>query len=263
MSSSSSPFPLVTHIYTADPSAHVFNGKLYIYPSHDRETTIEFNDNGDQHDMTDYHVLSMTSPSGPTTDHGIALQQSEVPWASKQLWAPDCAFHAPTSSYHLFFPARDHQGIFRIGIGIASSPSGPFTAETHPIPGSYSIDPAIFVDEDADSSAYLYFGGLWGGQLQCWSSGSFDPSLSGPQEPTSGDALFPRFAKMNPDMLTFTSKGVQELTLLDESGEPILATDHEKRFFEAPWMHKHQGTCYFSYSTGDTHLIAVSGFSIL
>ena len=27
--------PLVTHIYTADPSAHVFEGKLYIYPSHD------------------------------------------------------------------------------------------------------------------------------------------------------------------------------------------------------------------------------------
>ena len=27
--------PLVTHIYTADPSAHYFNGKIYIYPSHD------------------------------------------------------------------------------------------------------------------------------------------------------------------------------------------------------------------------------------
>ena len=23
--------PLVSHIYTADPSAHVFNGKIYIY----------------------------------------------------------------------------------------------------------------------------------------------------------------------------------------------------------------------------------------
>ncbi len=27
--------PLVSHIYTADPSAHVFKGKIYIYPSHD------------------------------------------------------------------------------------------------------------------------------------------------------------------------------------------------------------------------------------
>ena len=32
--------PLVTHIYTADPSAHVFDGKLYIYPSHDIEAGI-------------------------------------------------------------------------------------------------------------------------------------------------------------------------------------------------------------------------------
>ena len=28
---------LVTNIYTADPSAHVFNGKIYIYPSHDED----------------------------------------------------------------------------------------------------------------------------------------------------------------------------------------------------------------------------------
>jgi hypothetical protein len=42
--------PLITNIYTADPSAHVFNGKIYIYPSHDRETDIAFNDNGDQYD---------------------------------------------------------------------------------------------------------------------------------------------------------------------------------------------------------------------
>ena len=27
--------PLITHIFTADPSAHVFNDKIYIYPSHD------------------------------------------------------------------------------------------------------------------------------------------------------------------------------------------------------------------------------------
>ena len=40
--------PLVSHIFTADPSAHVFNDKIYIYPSHDRETDIQFNDNGDQ-----------------------------------------------------------------------------------------------------------------------------------------------------------------------------------------------------------------------
>lgn len=39
-------YNLVEHIYTADPSAHVFEGKIYVYPSHDRETDIEFNDHG-------------------------------------------------------------------------------------------------------------------------------------------------------------------------------------------------------------------------
>ena len=34
--------PLVEHIYTADPSAHVFNGRLYVYPSHDIEAGIAF-----------------------------------------------------------------------------------------------------------------------------------------------------------------------------------------------------------------------------
>ena len=27
--------PLVKHIFIADPSAHVFDDKIYIYPSHD------------------------------------------------------------------------------------------------------------------------------------------------------------------------------------------------------------------------------------
>jgi hypothetical protein len=77
--------PLVTHIYTADPSAHVFNGKVYVYPSHDVKTDIEDNDNGDQYAMTDYHVLSMPSIGGPVTDHGVALSAEQIPWVSKQL----------------------------------------------------------------------------------------------------------------------------------------------------------------------------------
>jgi len=32
--------PLITQIYTADPSAHVFNGKIYIYPSHDIDDAV-------------------------------------------------------------------------------------------------------------------------------------------------------------------------------------------------------------------------------
>jgi len=83
--------PLVTHLYTADPSAHVFDGRLYIYPSHDIDAGIPFNDNGDHFGMRDYHVFSMDEPSGPVTDHGVALDIADVPWASRQMWAPDAA----------------------------------------------------------------------------------------------------------------------------------------------------------------------------
>ena len=83
--------PLVTHIYTADPSAHVFNDRLYIYPSHDVESGIPQNDNGDHFDMRDYHILSMDEVGGEVTDHGVALSVDDIPWAGRQLWAPDAA----------------------------------------------------------------------------------------------------------------------------------------------------------------------------
>lgn len=254
--------PLITHLYTADPSAHVFNDRVYIYPSHDRETDIEFNDNGDQYDMADYHVFSTSSlDADPTTqsydvtDHGVVLRTEDVPWASKQLWAPDAA--SKNGKYYLFFPARDKEGIFRIGVAVGDAPEGPFAADPAPILGSFSIDPASFVDED--NEAYLYFGGLWGGQLQCYQDGNdkFDASWTGPKEPAGADkfALSPKVARLSADMRAFAEPPQDLVILAPETGEPIRADDHERRFFEAAWMHKRNGTYYFSYSTGDTHFL--------
>lgn len=245
--------PLVTHIFTADPSAHSFEGKIYVYPSHDRKTDIQFNDNGDQYDMVDYHVLSLDTVGGPTTDHGVALKVEDVPWVSKQLWAPDAA--TKNGKYYLYFPARDKEGIFRIGVAESSVPQGPFKPDPEPIAGSYSIDPASYVDDDGQ--AYLYFGGIWGGQLQCWTTGKFDSKWSGPQEPTGNvPALMPRVARLSEDMHAFTG-GVHELAILDpKTGQPLQADGHDRRFFEAAWMHKYNGLYYFSYSTGDTHYLA-------
>jgi hypothetical protein len=240
--------PLVTHLYTADPSAHVFEGKIYIYPSHDRDAGIEDNDLGDQYDMVDYHVFSMDEADGAVTDHGVALTLADVPWASKQLWAPDAA--CKNGRYYLYFPARDSQGIFRIGVASSNKPAGPFVAEPEPIKGSYSIDPCSYVD--TDGRAYLYFGGLWGGQLQNWRTGSYDADG---KEPSGAErALFPRVAELSEDMKSFAGP-VRELQILDEHGQPLRADDHDRRFFEAAWMHKHNGVYYFSYSTGNTHYL--------
>ena len=70
--------PLITNIYTADPSAHVFEGKVYIYPSHDRETDIQFNDNGDQYDMTDYHVFSTSSLDPALQERGTEAPAAPI-----------------------------------------------------------------------------------------------------------------------------------------------------------------------------------------
>ena len=76
--------PLISTIYTADPSAHVFNGKIYIYPSHDIESGVTENDNGNHFDMRDYHILSMDSIGGKVTDNGVALDKKDIAWAGRQ-----------------------------------------------------------------------------------------------------------------------------------------------------------------------------------
>ncbi|WP_159881399.1 glycoside hydrolase family 43 protein [Paenibacillus puerhi] len=239
--------PLVSHLFTADPSAHVFEGKIYIYPSHDLDHDGPDNDNGDQYAMEDYHVFSMDNFDSPVVDHGQVLHLNDIPWASKQLWAPDAAVKDGT--YYLFFPARDHEGIFRIGVAEGASPAGPFTPHENYIKGSFSIDPAVYVEED--NSVYVSFGGLWGGQLEKWQSGTFDPNVTGPapDEP----ALGPRLALMSEDMRSF--QATWEISILDEEGKPILAGDEDRRYFEGPWIHKYNGLYYLSYSTGTTHKI--------
>ena len=240
--------PLVEHIYTADPSAHVFNGKIYIYPSHDIEAGIPFNDNGDHFGMEDYHVISLDNPEAKAVDHGVALHVKDVKWAERQMWAPDAAHK--DGKYYLYFPAKKADGIFQIGVAISDSPTGPFVAEPEAIKASYSIDPAVF--EDDDGSYYMYWGGIWGGQLQNYRNNEYSADN---QEPADDEpALGPIVAKLTDDMLE-CAETPKEIQILDENGNPILAGDHDRRFFEASWMHKYNGKYYFSSSTGDTHLI--------
>ena len=246
--------PLITHIYTADPSAHYFNGKIYIYPSHDIDAGEAFDDLGSHFAMEDYHVISMDSIDSEAIDHGVALHVDDVPWAKQQMWAPDA--NEKDGKFYLFFPAKDYEGIFRIGVAISDSPTGPFKAEPKAIEGSFSIDPAVFKDDDG--AYYMYFGGLWGGQLQRWRTGVFNPDQ--PESPTAflpadnEPALLPLVAKMSEDLLAF-GETPKALEILDENGDLLLSGDNDRRFFEAAWLHKHNGKYYFSYSTGDTHFI--------
>lgn len=161
------PNPIITDIYTADPSAHVWkDGRLYLYPSHDiappRGCDL----------MDQYHVYS-TDDMVHWTDHGEILRASQVSWGRPEggfMWAPDCAFKNGT--YYYYFPHPTGSGdlwnsTWKIGVATSKSPAGGFTVQGY-IPNLESlIDPCVFIDDD--STAYFYHGGggrCLGGKLK-------------------------------------------------------------------------------------------------
>jgi hypothetical protein len=242
--------PLVSEIFTADPSAHVFGGKIWIYGSHDIDVDVPQPGEGGAFAMTDYQPISMDTIDGPATVHPVALDIKNVPWAGRQMWAPDAA--EKDGKYYLYFPVKDKEDVFRIGAAVADNPAGPFTAQPEAIKNSFSMDPAVFKDDDG--RYYMYFGGLWGGQLQRWKSGQYakdDDAQPADDQP----ALSPKVARLDKNMVEFAEKP-RDVKIVDENGKPLLSGDHARRFFEASWVHKYKGNYYFSYSTGDTHFIA-------
>jgi len=149
--------PLVLDQYTADPTARVFNGKLYVYPSHDILCTEDKGRVG-WFCMEDYHVFSSDNLTA-WKDHGEILNQTEVAWADPSgysMWAPDCVER--DGKYYFYFPTKpkDEKG-FKIGVAISNSPEGPFVPQQEPIAGVNGIDPNVFID--SDGQAYLYWSG--------------------------------------------------------------------------------------------------------
>jgi hypothetical protein len=241
------PHYLVPNDYMADPAVHVFGDTLYIYPSHDRESGIPENDNGDHFDMNDYHVFSTKDiESEPVTDHGVVLKVADIPWAGRQLWDNDVA--CKDGRYFMYYPLKDKTDIFRIGVAVSDKPEGPFTPMPDPMKGSYSIDPAVLADKDGHY--YMYFGGLWGGQLQRYKD---NKALECAYLPEGDEPALPsRVVRLADNMLEFAEEP-KPVIILDEEGQPLKAGDTTRRFFEASWVHVYKGVYYFSYSTGDTH----------
>ena len=233
--------PLVKDLFTADPSAHVFEDKIYIYPSHD-------NDNANSYDMKDYHAYVMPDTETYPTDLGCVLKLEDIPWASEQLWAPDCV--EKDGKYYFVFPAKDKQGMFRIGMALGDNPGGPFKPVQNFIQGTYSIDPCLF--PDTDGSYYLTFGGLQGGQLDKYINNQYGQNNYEPQG--NQEARMPKIALMKDNLLEL-AEDPRDLVLTDEYGNKLTGGDGNRRFFEAPWLFKKDDTYYFTYSTGGSHLL--------
>lgn len=146
--------PIVSHVFTADPAARVFEGRVYVYTSHDLDEQMGY-------DMTDYHAFSSDDLVN-WQDHGVVLDAKDISWTDR-LYAPDCCHSPVTGKYYLYFPNAGSG----IGVAVSDSPAGPFVdAIGKPLidsntPGvgdvDWIFDPACFVDDDGQ--AYLYFGG--------------------------------------------------------------------------------------------------------
>jgi len=149
--------PFIKHMYTADPSAHVWSdGRLYVYPSTDIAPPrgCDF--------MDQYHVFS-TDDMVNWKDHGEILRASQVAWGRPEggfMWAPDCAYK--NGKYYFYFPHPSDtkwNDSWKIGIATSSRPDGGFVDQGYikGLGGEFMIDPAVFIDDDGQ--AYIIYGG--------------------------------------------------------------------------------------------------------
>jgi hypothetical protein len=147
--------PLVMDQFTADPTARLFEGRIYVYPSHDIHEPPGYKGRKDWFVMEDYHVFSSDNLTD-WKDHGVILTRADVPWADQEvyaMWAPDCIFR--DGKYYFYFPAIAKGGGRRIGVAVGDRPDGPFKPQPSYIEGVQGIDPHVLIDKDG--SAWMYY----------------------------------------------------------------------------------------------------------
>ncbi|MBR1569565.1 MAG: family 43 glycosylhydrolase [Bacteroidales bacterium] len=149
--------PVIRGQYTADPTARVFEGKVWLYTSHDIISPVE--PERRWFCMEDYHAFS-SEDLVHWTDHGVILDQKNVPWGNPEgysMWAPDCVYR--NGKYYFYFPNAPKGGRgFAVGVAVAEHPDGPYKPEENSIQGVFGIDPCVLVA--SDGHAYIYWSGM-------------------------------------------------------------------------------------------------------
>ena len=213
--------PIINSQFTADPTARVFNGKIYLYPSHDIPSPIEKLKTW--FCMPDYHVFSSSNLTD-WEDHGVIVSQDKVPWVqdgSYTMWAPDCV--CKDGKYYFYFPAapKGEEKGFGVGVAIADHPEGPFMPMWKPIEGIHGIDPCVLIDRDGQ--AYIYWAGM---------------------------GL--HMAKLKPNMMELASEpqAVEGLPGGFKEG-PFAFERNGKYYFTFPWVREKDGTETLAYAMAD------------
>ncbi len=223
-SAASAQNPIIHNQFTADPTARVFEGKMYLYPSHDIPSPVERLN--DWFCMEDYHVFSSADLTD-WEDHGVILTQDSIPWVepgSYAMWAPDCV--SKNGKYYFYFPAAPKAPAkgFAIGVATADSPAGPFTPLDEPIEGVRGIDPCVLIDDDGRS--YIFWSGM---------------GLSG--------------APLADDMTHLADAPVKIEGLPEGFKEGPFAFKRDGRYyFTFPWVREKEGTETLAYAMSDNPL---------
>ncbi len=149
--------PFITTIFTADPSAHVWqDGRLYVYASRDMDPARGC-------DLMDhYHVFS-TEDMVNWVDEGEILCSDDISWGREEggfMWAPDCAYK--NGKYYFYYPHPSDtkwNDTWKIGVAISDKPGSGFVDQGYieGLGGDCMIDPCVFVDDD--ERVYMYYGG--------------------------------------------------------------------------------------------------------
>jgi len=197
--------------FNADPSPHVFNGQIYLYATNDQDNS------GKYWDSTDWRLFT-SKDMKHWHDAGSFLSVTVFKWArpDAKAWAPEAAYR--DGRYYFYAPV----GGDKIGVAVSRKPEGPFIdARTDALvdkardanAGAEPIDPAVLIDDDGQ--AYLVFG-----------------------------TRVPKMVKLKADM-TETDGPIRDVEI---DGFP--ADDPKVKYGEAPFLNKHDGLYYFSFSTG-------------
>ena len=244
--------PVIRSQFAADPTARVFNNKVYVYPSHDIPAPAD--QRQDWFCMADYHVFSSENLTD-WTDHGVILSQQNVPWGKPDgysMWAPDCVFK--NGKYYFYFPDAPESGRgFSIGVATADSPEGPFTCEAIPIPGVSGIDPCVLIDDDGQ--AYIYWSGM----------GIRGGKLKENMKELDGELKTIRVAPPNNKEALAQGKRVQPMRVLvgGETMEglpegfkegPFAFKKDGRYYLTFPWVRKENGTETLAYAMSDKPL---------
>ncbi len=226
---------LPLHEYVPDGEPRVFDGRVYIYGSHDEAGGRIY---------CPGHYVSWSAPVDDLSDwryEGISYRRTQDPSNKDdrmQLWAPDVV-KGSDGRYYLYYCFSFYP---EIGVAVSDSPAGPFEfyghvhyADGRILNEHLPFDPAVFVDDDG--RVYLYYGFA--------PKPVFHPDLP-PIVPSPGCMV----TELEKDMVTAKAEakmcapGIVNADRTDFEGHA---------FFEAASMRKINGIYYLVYSSQLSH----------